>query len=124
MRVRPAILRLATTVLVPVLLAVASDATAQDAKREPSSAPSPASQSSDLPSGPRGGQSSSHGALAETRKLPEDSTTKQTITVQGQTLSFTAIAGSIRLFKEAAAPPAANAYTAYHSGGTDPRRRH
>ena len=55
--------------------------------------------------------------------MPEDSTTKQTITVNGRTLSFTATAGSLRLFNQSGEPQADIAYTAYHLDGTDPRSR-
>ena len=115
------------------LLALASGARAQDAdKPQPPSAPNAtASQPAAQPGSQRPGSSSVRGvfsasgssASGETRKLPEDSTTKQTITVQGRTLSFTAIAGSIRLFNQGGDPQADIAYTAYHLDGTDPRHR-
>jgi carboxypeptidase C (cathepsin A) len=59
----------------------------------------------------------------ETRRLPEDSTTKQSITVNGRTLSFTATAGSLRLFNQSGDPQADIAYTAYQLDGTEARSR-
>jgi carboxypeptidase C (cathepsin A) len=57
------------------------------------------------------------------RRLPEDSTTKHTITVNGRTLSFTATAGSLRLFNQSGEPQADIAYTAYQLDGTEARSR-
>src|SRR5579859_5760604 len=98
-------------ILALFLLAIASGAQAQDAdKAQPSSTPNTtASQPPVLPGGQRAGSSSSRGntsASGETRRLPEDSTTKQTITVNGRTLSFTATAGSLRLFNGKGEPQA------------------
>jgi carboxypeptidase C (cathepsin A) len=80
-----------------------------------------------VPSGQKAGPSSSRGnaaaASGETRRLPEDSTTKQTITVNGRTLAFTATAGSLRLFNGRGEPSADIAYTAYQLDGADPRSR-
>ncbi len=110
-------------------LALAGQAGGQDARPQPSSPPSTAAQPYVPPSGQKGGPSSSRGnaaaaASAETRRLPEDSTTKQTITVNGRTLAFTATAGSLRLFNANSGEPQADiAYTAYHLDGADPRRR-
>ena len=47
-------------------------------------------------------------------------TTKQTVTLPGRTLAFTATAGSIRLFNERGDPQADIAYTAYQLDGADP----
>ncbi|SHN83817.1 S10 family peptidase [Bradyrhizobium erythrophlei] len=109
-------------------LALASGAKAQDANQvQPSSTPSAsASQPPVLPGSQRAGSSSSRGntsASGETRRLPEDSTTKQTITANGRTLSFTATAGLLRLFNQSGDPQADIAYTAYQLDGTDPRSR-
>ena len=49
-----------------------------------------------------------------------DSTTKQTLSLPGRTLAFTATAGSIRLFDEKGEPQADIAYTAYQLDGADP----
>ena len=56
---------------------------------------------------------------AEAHRLPPDSTTKQTLALPGRTLSFTAIAGSIRLFDDKGEPQADIAYTSYQLDGTD-----
>jgi carboxypeptidase C (cathepsin A) len=118
MRLRPATFGL----LVVSTLALANEAGGQEARPQPSS-----SQPAAAPSGQKGGPSSSpRGNTAtsgETRRLPEDSTTKQTITVDGRTLSFTATAGSLRLFNQGGDPQADIAYTAYQLDGTDPRTR-
>src|SRR3569832_164019 len=132
MRVRPAAFGLL------VLSTLASGAGGEEAGQIPlsklmaqsspqSPAPSPtASQAPVLPGSQRPGSSASRGntsATAETRRLPEDSTTKQTITVNGRTLSFTATAGSLRLFNESGEPQADIAYTSYQLDGTDLRSR-
>jgi carboxypeptidase C (cathepsin A) len=104
-------------------LAFASGAGGQEAKPQPT----PAAQSAPAPSGQKSGPSSSRGnaaaASGETRRLPEDSTTKQTISVNGRTLAFTATAGSIRLFNGRGEPQVDIAYTAYQLDGTEARSR-
>jgi carboxypeptidase C (cathepsin A) len=55
--------------------------------------------------------------------LPADSTTKQTITLPGRTLAFTATVGSIHLFNDKGEPQADIAYTAYQLDGADPHSR-
>ena len=62
-------------------------------------------------------------SAAEQHKLPPDSTTKQTLDVAGRTLSFTATAGSIRLFNDKGEPQADIAYTSYELDGTDHDKR-
>jgi carboxypeptidase C (cathepsin A) len=124
MTIRPAIVGLAAIATV----ALASRAGGQDARPQPSAPPATASQPSAVPSGQKAGPSSSRGnaaipASGETRRLPEDSTTKQTITVNGRTLAFTATAGSLRLFNGRGEPSADIAYTAYQLDGADPRSR-
>jgi carboxypeptidase C (cathepsin A) len=100
----------------------------QDAKPQPPSQPADTSQPPATPSGQKAGPSSSRGNAAvaapgETRRLPEDSTTRQSITVNGRTLAFTATAGSLRLFNGKGEPQADIAYTAYQLEGTEPRSR-
>src|SRR6185437_11745018 len=56
---------------------------------------------------------------SEQHKLPPDSTTMQTIELPGRSLSFTATAGSIRLFDNKGEPQADIAYTSYQLDGTD-----
>ena len=122
MRLRPA----AFGLLVLSMLVLANEAGGQEARPQPSS-PTTASQPPAAPSAQKGGPSSSPrgntASSGETRRLPEDSTTKQTITVDGRTLSFTATAGSLRLFNQGGEPQADIAYTAYQLDGTDPRTR-
>ena len=62
-------------------------------------------------------------STAEQHKLPPDSTTKQTLNVAGRTLSFTATAGSIRLFDDKGEAQADIAYTAYELDDTDRAKR-
>jgi carboxypeptidase C (cathepsin A) len=126
MSIRPATFGLAPAVLALALVAFASGAAGQDAKPESAPQPPAASQAAPVPSGQK--LSSSRGGAAaatstEQRRLPEDSTTRQTITVNGRTLAFTATAGSLRLFNERGEPQADIAYTAYQLDGTQPRSR-
>lgn len=58
-------------------------------------------------------------AAAEQHRLPPDSTTKQTLALPGRTLSFTATAGSIRIFDDKGEPQADIAYTSYQIDGAD-----
>jgi carboxypeptidase C (cathepsin A) len=91
-----------------------ASAVAQESKEGASSAS--ASQKG-APSGARGGAASS--AAAEARKLPADSTTKQTLALPGRTLAFSATAGSIRLLDDKGEPQADIAYTAYQLDNAD-----
>ncbi|MCP3477555.1 peptidase S10 [Bradyrhizobium sp. CCGUVB1N3] len=56
---------------------------------------------------------------AEQHRLPPDSTTRQTLELPGRTLTFTATAGSIRVFDDKGEPQAEIAYTSYQLDGTD-----
>jgi carboxypeptidase C (cathepsin A) len=106
------------------MLVLVNRAGAQDAKPQPQ--PTPASQPSPASTGQKSGPSSRGSATAtpgEGRRLPEDSTTKQTITVNGRTLAFTATAGSLRLFNGKGDPQADIAYTAYQLDGAEARSR-
>jgi len=58
-------------------------------------------------------------SAAEQHKLPADSTTTHTLELPGRTLSFTATAGSIRLFDDKSEPQADIAYTSYQLDGAD-----
>lgn len=112
-----------------VLAALApSGAQAQDAlpSPQPSAAtapPGPAGQKAvESPSraNRRGGaETPANAAAAEQHKLPPDSTTKQSLDLPGRSLSFTATAGSIRLFDDKGEPQADIAYTSYQLDGTD-----
>jgi carboxypeptidase C (cathepsin A) len=147
MSVRLASRGLTPAVLVLSLFALVGRAGGQDAKPQPSSeppshsiplstllgeksaspGPMPGAQSAPaVPGSQRSVPSPSRGnttTSGETRRLPEDSTTKQAISVQGRTLAFTATAGSLRLFNGKGEPQADIAYTAYQLDGADPRSR-
>jgi carboxypeptidase C (cathepsin A) len=62
-------------------------------------------------------------AAAELHHLPPDSTTKHTMALPDRTLTFTATAGSIRLFNDKGEPQADLAYTAYLLDGADSQTR-
>jgi carboxypeptidase C (cathepsin A) len=66
---------------------------------------------------------SSPAAGAEQHHLPPDSTTRQTLTLPGRSLAFTATAGSIRLYDQKREPQADIAYTSYQLEGADPATR-
>ena len=98
-------------------------------RAEETPAPQPsASPSAQPPAGPAGkkgggGERAStppaSQGIAEQHKLPPDSITRQTLDLPGRKLSFTATAGSIRLFDGKGEPQADIAYTAYQLDGTD-----
>ncbi len=73
--------------------------------------------------GGRGGNTPGSPAAAEQHRLPPDSTTKQSLTLPGRTLAFSATAGSIRLFDDKGEPQADIAYTSYQLDGADPATR-
>jgi carboxypeptidase C (cathepsin A) len=115
-----AALRDARLVLAFLVMALAVGARAEDL-------PQPAQQTpaQSAPSGQKGGPGGRGGgtpaspSAAEAHKLPPDSTTKQTLELPGRTLSFTATAGSIRLFDDKGEPQADIAYTSYQLDGAD-----
>jgi len=97
----------------------------QQPQQQPGATPTqtPAGQT---PGGQKGGagrgnagSATSTPPAAEQHRLPPDSTTKQTVALPGRTLSFTATAGSIRLFDDKGEPQADIAYTSYQLDGTD-----
>jgi carboxypeptidase C (cathepsin A) len=114
--------RLAPIALVLLAFCVPAAMRAQDAPAPPQQ---PAAASAGQKSaGPGGrGNASSPPAAAEQHRLPPDSTTKQTLTLPGRTLAFTATAGSIHLFDDKGEPQADIAYTAYQLDGADTRTR-
>jgi carboxypeptidase C (cathepsin A) len=71
------------------------------------------------PGGRRAAETPATPAVAEQHKLPPDSTTKQTVDLPGRSLSFTATAGSVRLFDGKGEPQADIAYTSYQLDGAD-----
>src|SRR5215475_1098039 len=115
-----AALRAARVLLALLMMMVAVGAHAEDPPQPEQHGPA-----ASAPTGERG-SSAAHGtatpaspAVAEQHRLPPDSTTKQTLDLPGRTLSFTATAGSIRLFDEKREPQADIAYTAYQLDGAD-----
>src|SRR6202165_5825323 len=112
--------RFAAVLLVFALLA---GARAEDAPQPPDQQPAatPSGQKSGAPGGLANAPNPP--AAAEQHRLPPDSTTKQTLALPGRTLTFTATAGSIRLFDDKGEPQADIAYTSYQLDGTDSRNR-
>jgi carboxypeptidase C (cathepsin A) len=107
-----------------VLVAMSLVGSAYGEDAAPSPQPSPAA----VPSGQKAGQNQGGRRAAETpatpaaaeqHRLPPDSTTKQSLDLPGRSLSFTATAGSIRLFDDKGEPQADIAYTSYQLDGTD-----
>jgi carboxypeptidase C (cathepsin A) len=90
---------------------------------QPSASPSPKTPAG--PAAQKGGAGNrastppASQAVAEQHKLPPDSTTRQTLDLPGRRLSFTATAGSIRLFDNKGEPQADIAYTSYQLDGAD-----
>jgi carboxypeptidase C (cathepsin A) len=116
--------RHARMVLAVFVFAMMAGARAEDAPQPPEQQPAatPSGQKSGAPGG-RGGAAPSSPAAAEQHRLPPDSRTKQTLTLPGRTLDFTATAGSIHLFNDRGEPQADIAYTAYQLDGADTRSR-
>ncbi len=110
-------------VLAFLAFSVVAAARAEDgpSPHQPQPATAPSGQKSGTPGG-HGSQANAP-AAADAHRLPADSTTKQTITLPGRTLAFTATAGSIHLFNERGDPQADIAYTAYQLDGADPHSR-
>ena len=108
-----------------VAITLSGGARAQDAAPSPQPSPSaPAAQKAGPGQGQggggrRSGETPATPAVAEQHKLPPDSTTKQTVDLPGRTLSFTATAGSVRLFDDKGEPQADIAYTSYQLDGAD-----
>jgi carboxypeptidase C (cathepsin A) len=104
-------------VLAAVLaLAVAAGAHAQDAGGARQDQPAHAAKG---PSGQKGGTGQDAPSAADRQGLPPDSTTRHTLELPGRTLSFSAVAGSIRLFNDKREPQADVAYTSYQLDGAD-----
>jgi carboxypeptidase C (cathepsin A) len=106
-----------------VAITLSGSARAQDATPSPQpSSAAPAAQKAGPGQG-GGGRRSTEApatpAVAEQHKLPPDSTTKQTVDLPGRSLSFTATAGSVRLFDDKGEPQADIAYTSYQLDGAD-----
>src|SRR5689334_21638098 len=97
-----------------------ADEPKQELRTTAPTAAAPADAAKAGPSGQKGGGGGCRGgqaapaATAEQHRLPPDSTTKHSLALPGRMLSFTAIAGSIRLFDVKGEPQADYAYTSYH----------
>jgi len=95
-------------------LAVAAGAHAQDAGGARQDQPAHAAKG---PTGQKGGTGQNAPSAADRHFLPPDSTTSHTLALPGRTLSFSAVAGSIRLFDEKREPQADVAYVSYQLDG-------
>jgi carboxypeptidase C (cathepsin A) len=111
-------------------LSLAAGARADDEQEPPQpqpaatpAAPTPTPAPSDQKGGAGRGNAAAPPPAAEQHRLPPDSTTKQTLALAGRTLSFTATAGSIRLFDDKGEPQVEIAYTAYQLDGTEKASR-
>jgi carboxypeptidase C (cathepsin A) len=105
-----------------IVFSALAGARAQDAG-PPAQPPAAAPSGQKSGAGGRAAATPASAAAAEHHKLPPDSTTKQTLTLPGRTLAFSATAGSIALFDDKGEPQADIAYTAYQLDGADPRNR-
>lgn len=105
-------------ILVALLaLTLVAGARAQEANPPPrQDAPA---QGAKAPPGQKGGPGQGAPSAAEQHRLPPDSTTRHTLALPGRSLSFTAIAGSIRVFDDKGEPQADIAYTSYQLDGVD-----
>src|SRR5882672_7761303 len=124
MGIGPAMRRYARAMIALLAVSIATGAWADDetppsSQQQPAAttpAPPPAGQKG---GGRRGGDAATAPPSAEQHRLPPDSTTKQTLELPGRTLSFTATAGSIRVFDDKGEPQADIAYTSYQLDGAD-----
>jgi carboxypeptidase C (cathepsin A) len=128
MAIGPAMKRHARVMIALLAVSIATgawnDAWADD-ETPPSSQQQPAATTPAAPpagqkgGGRRSGDAANAPPVAEQHRLPPDSTTKQTLALPGRTLSFTATAGSIRIFDDKGEPQADIAYTSYQIDGAD-----
>jgi carboxypeptidase C (cathepsin A) len=115
-------MRLSTAALIAFTVITAAHAEDAPPSTPQQPAATPSGQKSGGPSG-RAAATPASPAVAEQHRLPPDSTTRQTLSLPGRTLAFTATAGSIRLFDDRGEPQADIAYTAYQLDGSDPATR-
>ena len=101
-----------------ILLALLTLALAAGVRAEDQPPRDPPAQAAKAPSGQKGG-AGQNAPAAEQHRLPPDSTTRHTLALSDRTLSFTAVAGSIRLFDDKGEPQADVAYTSYQLDGAD-----
>jgi len=109
-----------------IAMSLIAGARAQDIAPSPQPSPSastPSGQKAGQGGGRRAAETPAGPAASEQHKLPPDSTTRHTIELPGRSLSFTATAGSIRLFDNKGEPQADIAYTSYQLDGTDKATR-
>jgi carboxypeptidase C (cathepsin A) len=115
-----AALRDAGFVFAILMMMLAAGARAEDLPQPAQPTPAPSSPSAQKGGpGARSGSPPASPVAAESHRLPPDSTTRQTLELPGRTLSFTATAGSIRLFDDKGEGQADIAYTAYQLDGAD-----
>jgi carboxypeptidase C (cathepsin A) len=119
---RHARVAVALSVLSLLAFVVSPDARAQDAA---ASTPPTAASAAGQRTGAAGGHGNAPAAAAnaEQHRLPPDSTTKQTLTLPGRSLTFTATAGSIRLNDGKGEPEADIAYSSYQLDGAEEKSR-
>ena len=111
-------LRCTALMLAVSAFALAGFARADDPPQPRAETAAPAGQKGGRGGGPQGAPQASPSA-AEPHRLPQDSTTKQTLDLPGRTLNFAATAGSIRVFDGKGEPLADIAYTSYELDGAD-----
>ena len=122
-------MRHACAIMALLALSLASGARAEEVQEAPPSAqqqPAAATPAEPAPVGQKGGGRRGDAATtppADQHRLPPDSTTRQTLALPGRTLSFSATAGSIRLFEEKGEPLADIATTSYQLDGADRANR-
>src|SRR5579863_6715357 len=121
MRLRPS--RHVSILCMLVAISIAGHVRAQDVSKPPVSPSASASSGQKQPAGQSGRGSPANPATVELHRLPEDSTTEQTVVLPGRTLGFSATAGSIRLFNDKGEPQADIAYTSYQLDASDARNR-
>jgi len=102
-----------------VAMSLCFGAQGQEAMPSPQPSPSATTPAGQKGTGRRAAETPATPAISEQHKLPPDSTTKHTLDLPGRSLSFTATAGSIRLFDDKREPQADIAYTSYQLDGTD-----
>jgi carboxypeptidase C (cathepsin A) len=109
-------LRRISIALALVMLSGTIGARADDPPQRPAA---PAGEKSGGAGNRGGGNAANASAASEAHRLPPDSTTRQTLELPGRSLSFTATAGSIRLFNDKGEPQADITYTSYQLDGAD-----
>jgi carboxypeptidase C (cathepsin A) len=122
MTVRLAVRLLALVVLAMAFYSPVTGAGAEDTAQPPAAQGGAASGPKPPAPGGRGNPANTPIA-ADQHRLPEDSTSKQSVALPGRTLPFKATAGSIRLFNDKGEPQADIAYTSYQLEGAEARTR-